>query len=158
MSRGSAYDISEEQQPGGYAVSPLWPLLALMFAGGWMAWPWAVVNSFALNSPTRRQEIAWAIAAAVGSMVLAAGILIWANEAQTEEDAVVRARYAMIALSVFKLACGYRIYMLQSRTVELFEFYGGTLRNALPVVLVGFFFQNTVEGLLPMAFLRLAFS
>lgn len=158
MSSRNAYDIAEEQQTAGYAVSPLWPLLALMFAGGWLAWPWAIVNSFWLNSPTRRQEILWAAGGAVGSMLIAATILIWANEAQTEAEAVVRLRYALIVLAVFKLGCGYRIYLLQSRTVELFEFYGGRLRNALPIVVIGFLCRATVMGLLPTAFLRVAFT
>ncbi len=158
MSSRNVYEVADEQRSGGYAVSPLWPLLALMFAGGWMAWPWAILNSYWLDSPTRKHEIYWAAFGAVGSMLIAAAILIWSNEAQSEADAVVRLRYALIALSVFKLAVGYRIYMLQSRTLELFEFYGGRLRNALPIVLLGFVFRSTVAGLLPMAFLRLAFT
>ena len=158
MSSRGAYDIGDEQRTTGYAVSPLWPLLALMFAGGWMAWPWAIMNSFWLDSPTRRQEILWSAAGAVGSMVIAAAILIWANEAQAEAEAVVRLRYALIVLAVYKLACGYRVYLLQSRTLELYEFYGGRLRNALPLVLLGFVFRSSVAGFLPAAFLRLALT
>src|SRR5690606_15917739 len=43
-----------EDEPGSSAleraiVDPRWPLLASMFAGGWLAFPWFVVNAFALG-------------------------------------------------------------------------------------------------------------
>ena len=152
----NSYQIDEQQRTGGFAVGPLWPLLALMFGGAWLAWPWSIVNAFALNSPTRKAEIIWAAAGLIGSIALAAAVLLWANEAASDAAAGVRLRYAMVGLTVWKLVCAYRIYLLQSRTLELYEFYGGQLRNALPVVFIAFFLRDVVLGAVPALFLRLA--
>jgi hypothetical protein len=154
--RSNFYQVNEEQRHGSYAVGPLWPLLALMFGGAWLAWPWSIVNAYALNSPTRKAEIAWAAAGLAGSVMIAVVILLWANSAADDDAAGVRLRYAMIGLTVWKLVCAYRVYLLQSRTVELFEFYGGQLRNALPIVLIAFFLRDMVLGAVPAVFLRLA--
>src|SRR5262245_5445757 len=61
----NAYQIADEPAPSTfakYAVNPLFPMLAMMFAGVWFAWPWFAFNSFAIGSPTRRAELAWLVA------------------------------------------------------------------------------------------------
>ena len=55
MSR--AYHIADEPAASPlskYAVSPLWPMLAVMFGGAWLAWPWFAVNAFAIGSASRK--------------------------------------------------------------------------------------------------------
>ena len=43
MNGRNLYQVDEEHASGGgLAVSPLWPLLALMLAGAWCAWAWFV--------------------------------------------------------------------------------------------------------------------
>jgi hypothetical protein len=39
---------------------------------------------------------------------------------------------------VAKLAAAYAVHILQSRTIEIYEYYGGMLRNGLPVAAVSF--------------------
>lgn len=152
------YQIQDDRPGGGYAVSPLWPLLALMLCGGWLAWPWMVANAYILESPTRRRELCWAIGGLLGSALLAIAILMWSAGAADDEAIVRRLRYALIALTVWKLVCGYRIYLLQVRTVELFQFYGGVLRNALPILLAGFLLREWVLNYVNVPFLRLALA
>ena len=43
------------------AVSPLWPMLGVMFGGAWLSWSWFALNSFAIGSASRKREI-WLIA------------------------------------------------------------------------------------------------
>ena len=57
----SGYVIADDPRPGKLAhlsVSPMWPFFAVMFAGAWLAWPWYVLNSFAIGSPNQKREIA----------------------------------------------------------------------------------------------------
>ena len=157
MTGHNIYQLSEEQSAGNsFAVSPLWPLLALMLVGAWLAWAWFIFNARALSSPTFRREVIWSVVGLLGSCVLALLILAWADAGGNEDIMVRRFRYALIGLSVWKLVVGYRVYMLQSRTVELYEFYGGRLRNPLMLLLAGFFLRGIVLGGIGVPFLAMA--
>jgi len=49
MSTTDGYRIADEPRPGALsqlAVNPLWPLLAVMLGGTWIAWPWFALNTF----------------------------------------------------------------------------------------------------------------
>ena len=159
MNGRNLYQVDEEQASGGgLAVSPLWPLLALMLAGAWCAWAWFIYNAYALKSPTFRREVIWSAAGIVGSLLLALVILAWAEVGNSEEAMIRRLRYALIGLSVWKLVIGYRVYLLQSRTVELYEFYGGQLRNPF-IVLIGLFLvRGTFIGMIHVPFVAMALS
>ena len=144
-----SYRIEDEPRPGGLAhlaVRPLWPLFVVMFGGALWSWTWFVVNAFAIGSPTRRREIAWAIGGLVGNVVLVAGVFALIDQGVIE---VLGARYALVGVTVWKLAVSYRLVLLQSRTFDLFEHYGGKVRNGMAVVFLAWFATDKLVKLLP---------
>lgn len=130
-----AYRILDEPLPGGLqrvAVNPLWPLLAVMFAGSLFSWSWFVLNGFAVGSPTRRREFLLAIIGLTGSAVLVF-VVLWLSANEVLERAPLR--YVVVVVTVWKLAMSYWLYTLQSRCFGLYEHFGGPVRNGvLPLV------------------------
>jgi hypothetical protein len=133
----TGYLIADEPAPSRlarFAVNPVYPFLALMLGGLWIAWPWFLFNSLAVGSPTRRAEIAWllggfaAIVALTGAeLVVVVGLGIgptWAIP------------YLVLLITVAKLLVGYAVHVLQNRTIEIYEYYGGVLQNGLPVAIL----------------------
>jgi hypothetical protein len=143
------YQIADEPAPSTlarYAVNPLYPMLAWMFAGVWFAWPWFAFNSFAVGSPTRRAELAWLAAGlivppVVGSLLIA--ILPPAADA-----------YINLLVVVLKLVVVYAVFLLQSRTIEMYEYYGGKLANGIWPMLIALYLGHRVLAGLPV-FLQL---
>lgn len=136
MSATSPYRLPDEPAPGAlerYAVDPMWPLLAVMLAGSGAGLVWFVLNGLALGSPTRTKEWLMAGASVMGSAALlvlihhmrAIGLL---GEAQLP--------YAMLSITVLKLAAAYGIYVMQARCYELWQHYGGSGRNGAPVLML----------------------
>jgi hypothetical protein len=152
-----SYQIADEPAPSTlarYAVNPLYPMLAAMLAGVWLAWPWYVFNSFAIGSPTRRTELAWLVGglvlpAGVGWMLLAAGVSgllpAWSPP------------YIGLLVVVMKIIVVYAVFILQSRTIEIYEYYGGKLVNGIWPLLAGFYVGDRLLVDLPIV-LRLALS
>jgi hypothetical protein len=125
----ASYHIADEPRPGrlqAVAVNPFWPLLGLMLGGAWLAWPWFVLNSFAVGSPTRRRELALVAAALVGSLVLAAGLVVLANAQILQGTAL---KLAVVSLQLLKLGVAYLLYAAQARGFGLYEYYGGAVQN-----------------------------
>ncbi|KAF1053421.1 MAG: hypothetical protein GAK43_01419 [Stenotrophomonas maltophilia] len=141
MSRESAYRLLDEPRPGRLArmaVEPLWPLLSMMLAGSWLGLPWFVFNSLAVGSPTRKREILVALLCLVGSLVLAAGLIYLVEARWLPVGAPLQ--YALLSLTVWKLAMAYWLFSLQSGTVEIYRYYGGELsRFGILVLLAGAF-------------------
>jgi hypothetical protein len=139
MSMQATYRIQDEPHPstlGHLVVNPLFPLLASMLAGPWLSLPWFVLNSLALGSPTRRKELVvallqvpltFALLFLLGAL-LKLGVLTPAS-----------APYAFVALTVWKITAAYFLYNWQQPGFALHEYYGGTVRNGLPVVMLGAF-------------------
>lgn len=145
----SAYQIADEPAPSSLArlvVNPVFPLLGVMLGGVWLAWPWFALNAIAVGSPTRRAELAWLGLGLVAIAALSLTIV-------TLFDAGVLPRawlpYAILVVVVAKLAVVYVVYSLQSRTIEIYEHYGGVLRSGVWVVAAGFFFRGRVIDALP---------
>ncbi len=144
-----AYRIQDEPSPGGLAhlaVNPVWALLAVMFGGAGLSWPWFVLNGMALGSPTRRQELGWAVGGLVGSLVIVLGI---SSLAASDLLGNLGVRYALLGLTVWKLAISYWLYMLQARSFHLYEYFGGQVRNGAVVVIVGYFLIQQLFAKLP---------
>jgi hypothetical protein len=56
-------------------------------------------------------------------------------------DSNASIQYALLVLLIWKLAIGYILYVQQSATIELYQYYGGALsRYGIAVVLAGTFF------------------
>ena len=134
---GRSYRLPDEPRPGALGqlvVHPMWPLLAVMFGGVWLSWPWFVFNAWALGSPTRVRETLTAVAGFVGSCVLF-GALIMTSVALDLPDAALK--YLFLALVIWKLGVSYLLAELQGRGFEVYAWYGGVARNGLFVAVAG---------------------
>lgn len=134
-----SYHIRDEPRPGalsGVAVNPLWPLLAVMLGGTWLSWPWFALNGFAVGSPSRSRELGLAIGGFAGSYAIIIGVFVLNSMGVVEGVGV---RYALLVLTVWKIAVSYVLFMLQGRSFHLYEYYGGKVRNGILVVFVALF-------------------
>lgn len=145
----TAYRIADEPRPSTLAqlaVNPLFPFLAMMLGGTWIAWPWFALNSFAVGSPTRGRELLWLAGGAVATVALSFGVFALVG---SDTLATRGARYALLTVIVAKLTTSYAVFTLQSRTIEIYQYYGGKLQNgAIPLVLA-FLFGSRVLRQLP---------
>lgn len=133
----ASYRLPDEPRPGALGqivVHPMWPLLAVMFGGVWLSWPWFVINGWALGSPTRVREALTALAGLVGSCVLLAALLLFAAAAEIPQAAI---KYLFVVLIIWKLGVSYILAELQGRSFAVYAHYGGVARNGLLVALVG---------------------
>lgn len=150
MATRSTYRIDDEPRPGAWArmaVSPFWPLLGLMLGGSWLGLPWFAFNAVAVGSPTRARELALVATGFAGSLVIGWMLLELVKNGYIGSDASIQ--YALLVLLIWKLAIGYALFVQQSATIELYQYYGGVLsRYGIAVVLVGTFLlrDNIVHG------------
>jgi hypothetical protein len=139
-----SYRIPDEPVSSGLStmsVQPFWPLLAIMFGGAWLSWPWFAFNAFATGSPTRVRELALAAGGFAGSAAISLGLIVLAQHGILTTSS---ARYAVILLTVWKLMVTYLLYVLQNRSFHLYEHFGGGVRNGFPAVLLGGWFGRKI--------------
>lgn len=137
----AGYQIADEPSPGAlsrFAVDPVYPFLAAMIGGLWIAWPWFVFNSLAVGSPTFRKELVWLASGLVGLLVLATALV---SLSRAGIITGVGLDYARLALTVAKLGVVYAVHSFQSRTIEIYQYFGGELRNGF-IVIVALIFLN----------------
>ena len=115
-----------------------------MFAGGWLAWPWYVLNGFALGSPNLKRECALVAGGLVGAAVLIVVLFNIAGFIVGEDRIRETVPYVILGIVVWKLVIGYWLYSLQARTFGLYEYYGGAVRSGLLVVIAGALLRGTV--------------
>ncbi|MEZ4400840.1 MAG: hypothetical protein R3B06_12520 [Kofleriaceae bacterium] len=147
MSAGT-YVVADEPGPSGLrglVVSPSVPLLAAMLCGGWLTWPWFIVNALALAGPTRRKEIVLALAAIAGTVVLALVALALVDAGVIATDTT--ARLAVLVLTGWKLGMAYTVSALQGRTFHLYRYYHGVVRNPRAVLIAGLLLRPVVMDL-----------
>lgn len=140
----AGYQIADEPTPGTlakFAVNPIFPFLAIMFGGVWIAWPWLAFNGIAIGSPTLRKELAWLGFGLLGLFVLATGLLYLIGMGTLEGVGI---QYAILCLTVGKLAAVYAVYVMQSHTIQIYEYYGGVLRNGIIVIVVLLFVDRAL--------------
>ena len=137
MADGIPYRILDEPVPSGFAawaVNPLWPFLASMLAGQWLAVPWFIFNGRALGSATRNRELALSLAwfpAAFGLVIGIGWLRIHAGVSLT------LARYLILSVVTCKLGLGYWLYALQERAFALHQHFNGRVRNGAVLVMIG---------------------
>jgi hypothetical protein len=139
MSRAGEYRIEDEPSSVGIpaiVVNPMWPLLAAMLAGSWLGLTWLAINSFALGSPRRYADLGLALAGFAGASIIAFGVIVAAEQQWLDHASV---RYAMLAVVAWKLVLAYAIAMRQSPVLELYEYFGGQVRNGVFVMLAAAF-------------------
>ncbi|TDR45860.1 hypothetical protein DFR29_104290 [Tahibacter aquaticus] len=133
----ATYKLPDEPRPGALSAvvaDPMWPFLSSMLVGAWFGLAWFVLNSVALGSPTLKREIGLAALALGGKAVLVL-LMIAALQAGWIEKGALPYVY-LIAVGLM-LACTYSLYLTQSRTFELFAYFGGEVKNGVVVLLVG---------------------
>jgi hypothetical protein len=134
-------------------VDPMWPLFGLMLGGYWLALPWFAFNGFAAGSASLRKELAIAVGGLVAGAASLAAISALFDAGVIRGTAV---EYALLVLTLVKLATGYWLYLTQNRGVSLFEYFGGELKNGLWVVIIAaVFLDNIVRGAIGWSFLRI---
>jgi hypothetical protein len=152
--KAASYDLIDEPKPGPLshlAVKPIWPLLAVMLGGAWISWPWFVVNGFAVGSPTRWRELAWAVAGPIGCLAL---ILLLGQLAVQGVVGGLALRYLTISIVVYKLYVTYVLFTLQTQSFSLYEYFGGQLRSGFFALVAAMIFRSRVLGQMP-DFLRI---
>lgn len=124
------YQIPDEPRPGGlvrYAVDPMWPLLTVMLAGHGFGGLWFIFNSHALGSPHKLRDWALALGAILLSTLLLLGLLVAHENAHVLTTP--QFQYALLSVPVVRLAAAYMLYISQSTSAELLQYFGGSLRN-----------------------------
>jgi len=147
MATRSTYRIDDEPRPGAWArmaVSPFWPLLGLMLGGSWLGLPWFAFNAVAVGSPTRTRELVLVVVGFVGSLVIGLGLMQLVGLGYIGSAASIQ--YALLVLLIWKLAIGYALFVQQSATIELYQYYGGVLSRygILVVVAATFFLRDKI--------------
>lgn len=142
------YVIPDEPRPSGLShlvVNPVWPLFAQMLGGSWLALPWFALNGLALGSPTRMKEWACLLASLLGSGFLMLLLVLASDRGWLGATGIRIAGLSIIAL---KISIAYALYLMQSRSFELWEYFGGMARNGIFVVAAGYFLENRLFALL----------
>lgn len=146
----NTYRIEDEPTPGSLArlaVQPLWPLLGMMLGGFAFGMAWFVFNGFAVGSPTRWKECLLAVVGLAGTVLITGTWVVAMDMGYLPDDAL--AKYAVLPMLIWRLAIGYSIYMMQARSIELYEYFGGELRNGLPLVVIFALLRAKIMVLVP---------
>jgi hypothetical protein len=145
----SVYELPDEPRPSRLstlAVNPAWPLFSFMFGGSWIAFVWFTLNGFAIGSPRRKRDAAVVALALVGAVA----ITFWlASFAHVKLLGGTSLRFGLLALTLWKLAFAYMLFMSQQRSFALYEYYGGSVRNGLFVVVAAFALATRLQGRVP---------
>ena len=140
-----AYRLPDEPLPSGlakYAVDPLWPLLAFMLAGNGIGVVWFVFNSIAMGSPTRARELGYVATSLLGSVLL---LLLLGMARSNQWLDASQLRYAALSIITLKIAMAYVLYLAQSRCFEIWEHYGGQVRNGRPVLVLSWLLAKNLH-------------
>jgi hypothetical protein len=131
------YTLPDEPRPGALqtlATDPMWPFLSTMLIGSWFGLAWFVLNGLALGSPTLRREIGCVVLALGGKALVVLGMVAALQAGWVEKGALP---YLYVFGVAILLAGTYALYLLQSRTFELFSHFGGESKNGVVVVVLG---------------------
>ena len=154
----ASYRLPDEPRPGAltnFVVHPMWPLLAVMFGGVWLSWPWFLFNGWALGSPTRLREALVVGVGIVGSFVLLVASLIFVTKLALPLDVLT---YLFATILIWKLGITYLLAETQSRGFGVYQYYGGVVRNGIVVAVpVAFLLRPYVEALFGASILGAVF-
>ncbi|MBK8263409.1 MAG: hypothetical protein IPK80_18950 [Nannocystis sp.] len=130
-------DLGENARWRRFAVDPGWPMLGLMLAGAWAAWPWFWLNGQALGSPTRARERLW-IAAGVGGSA-AGGLLLLALLAAGVLRGAVALQLGLLVITAWKLGVATLIFKKQAAALPRLIEAGGEAQSGVGALLLAIF-------------------
>lgn len=146
MRQPVGYRIVDEPAPTTLEqviVNPVWPLLASMFAGAWLAYPWFVLNAFALGGRRRYSDLA---IAASGLGLSALCLFAYTVVADRELLGEHTAPYLLLLPVAVRLVSFYWLFMRQEQVFGLYTYFGGKTRNAMLVVVAAAFLRSKLLG------------
>lgn len=151
-----AQSLGERRERVGAAkapvVRPIFPLLAMMFAGVWLAWPWFLFNEAMMKSDDLRRQAKVVVIGLLGATALASIIMAMI---QVELLGVREARYVAVLLTAWKLGVSYVLDTRQNKSFALWEYFGGQPLNGAYVVLAASFLAGVIFEHLPFGVLWL---
>ncbi len=153
----AGYRIVDEPAPSGLEqviVNPVWPLLGSMFAGAWLAYPWFVLNAFALGGRRRFADLGIAALGLLVSGIALLGIGLLASRMVLDERSLP---YAQLVPVGIRLVAFYLLFMRQEQTFALYSYFGGQPRNAMLIVVAASFLRSKLLGGAPI-YLQLLFG
>lgn len=143
-----SYEIADEPSPeAGWenlVFPPSTPLLGMMWCGAWLAWPWFIVNSYAMGSPTFRRELRLCLLGFLGSIALAFAVYGLVDAGIIESRLALQ--LALLSVVSLKLGVAYALTTIQTRTYHIYTYFGGTAQKAFYVLLVGNYVRALVLG------------
>ena len=144
-----SYQIADEPHPSdgrnSLVFRPSAPLFAVMWCGAWLAFPWFALNAFAMRSPTARREMKLAAIALAGTAALALGVYGLVDLGVIESRLTLQ--IALLAVTAYKLGFAYTLSTIQSRTFNVYTYYGGTVQKAMYVLIAGHYLRPLILGL-----------
>ncbi len=151
----STYKIIDEPTPSPIsrlATNPMWPLLAVMLASPIFGWIWFVVNSIAIGSPTKLKEF---LMACVGVIFLSVFYIYLGSLNQSGDSGISEyIDYIRLAGVIVSISISYYLFVAQQQPFGLYEYFGGTTMNAIPILVVGFLFGNKVQSFILTSILQ----
>ncbi|HWZ89712.1 MAG TPA: hypothetical protein VNW92_12700 [Polyangiaceae bacterium] len=148
--RREGYRIADEPAASPlskFAVSPLWPMLGVMFGGAGLSWSWFALNSFAIGSATRKRELGLV----VFGLALTSGLVLLLLSA--EDRGLMspdRFAYAVLPVIAVKLTVCYRLQLMQMRSHQLYRYFGGISRSGVVGLVLGYLLRKSLFEL-PLA-------
>lgn len=142
MRHPGGYRIVDEPAPAALEqaiVNPIWPLLSSMFAGAWLAYPWFVLNSFALGGRRRFVDLGIAVGGLLLSALALFGIDFLAARMVLDERSLPYAALVPVGL---RLVIFYLLFMRQEQSFGLYTYFGGKPKNAMLVVVAASFLRS----------------
>lgn len=124
-------------------MNPVWPLLASMFAGAWLAYPWFVLNAFALGGRRRFADLAIAVGGLLASALCLFAYTVVADRKLLGE---LTAPYLLLLPVAVRLVSFYWLFMRQEQVFGLYTYFGGKKRNAMLVVVLAAFLRSRLLG------------
>lgn len=151
-------------------VRPSVVLAATVFGGVWLGWPWYVFNAFALGVEDKARLTKRIAVGLLGATVLSLLVLAVAGPEQVDASALGLlfddperefswVPYVALVLVGWKLTISYLLFEDQRASAEIYEYYGGTLRNGIPLVAAGSLLRGWVLfELLPLGWWTLVLA
>ncbi|WP_215398957.1 hypothetical protein [Rheinheimera oceanensis] len=142
----NTYQIMDEPRGSKLSkvtVDPMWPLLGFMLGGALFSWTWSVINSFALNSPSRNKELITVFIALFIFTLMYLGFGTLYSKGYL--DGINTQYIKMVIISVELIFC-YKIFLMQRDSFDVYEYFNGQVAHPVIGLLIAFVVGRKVES------------